>query len=75
MDILDVLGLIKSTKHELSIEAAIHGYSPAKIFVDNLENPKAALFKGDECYLLFGDPTISDFYWEIYKVVVQLLLK
>lgn len=66
-----ILSLILNTKHELSIEAAVNGYAPAEVFVDNAENPKSGLFKGDECNLLFGDPALAadDFCWKIFEKI------
>lgn len=66
-----ILDLIMNTKHELSIAAAVHGYAPSEVFVDDPENPKSGLFKGEECNVLFGDstPGCGDFYWKIFEKI------
>lgn len=49
-----VLPLIKS-EYQLSVFSVIHGIMQGKIFVNNLENPTAALIQTSECNLLAGN--------------------
>ena len=65
-DYKKVLPLIKS-EYQLSVFSVIHGIMQGKIFVNNLENPTAALIQTSECNLLAGNvdddtfrSTISD---------------
>ena len=53
-DYKKVLPLIKS-EYQLSVFSVIHDIMQGKIFVNNLENPTAALIQTSECNLLAGN--------------------
>jgi RimJ/RimL family protein N-acetyltransferase len=56
----DVGYLFQDFDYSLSIQAAIEGNNPGRIFVDDIQNPKLALALTVEGYLLTGDWDDSD---------------
>ncbi|WIV12488.1 GNAT family N-acetyltransferase [Proteiniborus sp. MB09-C3] len=56
--------LVKS-QDELSVFSVINGESPGEIYVNNIDNPTAALIKTSECNLIAGSPNDEMFNSEV----------
>ncbi len=56
--------LVKS-QDELSVFSVINGKNPGEIYVNNIDNPTAALIKTSECNLIAGSPNDEMFNSEV----------
>lgn len=65
MDLLDasaypcVTGLFAGLDYHLSVPALLQGVIPGQVFVDNQQDPRAALMITGHRYLLVGDPGVE----------------
>jgi GNAT superfamily N-acetyltransferase len=67
-DLNKVSHLIKS-QNELSVLSVINGTIPGEIYVNNADNPTAALIKTCECNLIAGSPNDDNFNSEVSTVI------
>lgn len=63
-----VIQLIKS-QNELSVLSVINGVMPGEIYVNDIDNPTAALIKTCECNLIVGCSNDVNFNSEVSKVI------
>lgn len=63
-DFKKIIPLVKS-QDELSVFSVINGDKPGEIYVNNIDNPTAALIQTSECNLLAGNPNDEDFNSEV----------